>query len=415
MAHGPRLYETLRDLAGGRDLRSDAELIECFLTTRDEQAFGVLLGRHGPLVWGVCRRVLGRLHDAEDAFQATFLILARKAASIRRRTSLRCWLHGVALRVAVRAKAGARQQRQGPALDPRSADGPADAACAAELASVLDEEIRRLPERYRVPLVLCYLLGRTNEEAARELGWPKGTVAVRLARGRERLRRPLLRRGLNELAIAPVVPAGEQLPSELLTAARTTVASYRSGRLPPDRAHNLAKGAMKTMFYDRCKALLSILCSAGVLVGLGIGAREVLARTPPGIPAAGAAAQSPGNNVEPPRSDLESDAHFKDLLEQRRKAATVTYAYLYEQFKEGRGSLEILMESSEHLLKSDLELARTKADRIAARQAYLDRLKPILERGSKLYSEKRFLLADLKYVEYFTLDAEIELKRESAR
>jgi RNA polymerase sigma factor (sigma-70 family) len=413
MAHGPGLYETLRDLAGGRDLRSDAELIECFLTTRDEQAFGVLLHRHGPLVWGVCRRVLSRVHDAEDAFQATFLILARKAASIRRRTSLRCWLHGVALRVALRAKAGARQQRQGPTVDPRSADGPADAACAAELASVLDEEIRRLPERYRVPLVLCYLLGRTNEEAARELGWPKGTVAVRLARGRERLRRPLQRRGLDELALAPAVPAREQLPSELLTAARTTVA--RSGRWPPDRAHNLAKGAMKTMFYDRCKALLSILCSAGVLVGLGIGAREALARTPPGIPGAGAAAQSPGNNVEPPRSDLESDAHFKELLEQRRKAATVTYAFQYEQFKEGRGSLTLLMESCEHLLKSDLQLARNKADRLAARQAYLDRLKPILERASELHSEKRMWLADLKYVEYFSLDAEIELKRENAR
>jgi RNA polymerase sigma-70 factor (ECF subfamily) len=179
MAHDPGLYPALRDLAARQDQRSDAELVGRFLARRDEEAFAALLRRHGPLVWGVCRRVLGREHDVEDAFQATFLILARQAASIRRRSSLRCWLHGVALRVALRAKASARKRRQEPPVDLPSRNGdPVDAACAGELASVLDAEVRRLPERYRLPLVLCYLLGRTNEEAARELGWPKGTVAV---------------------------------------------------------------------------------------------------------------------------------------------------------------------------------------------------------------------------------------------
>ena len=179
---------------------SDGQLVQRFLTARDgadQAAFTALVERHGPMVLGVCREVLGNSHDAQDAFQATFLVLARKAGSVRKADSVASWLHGVALRVAMRAKAEAARRR---VYERRSA-----AMKAAELERQggspegwpeLHEEIARLPERYREPVVLCYLEGLTTEEAALRIGCPHGTILSRLSRARERLRGQLDRRGL---------------------------------------------------------------------------------------------------------------------------------------------------------------------------------------------------------------------------
>ena len=170
---------------------SDGQLIERFLEPEmaGDAAFGVLLGRHGPRVLGVCRRILGDDHAADDAFQATFLVLVRRAGVIRRRESLGPWLHGVARRVALRARATARQRQEREAraaIDPATAvaDRPID---DSDLAAALHVEIDRLPEKYRAPIILCYLEGRTIAEASRQLGWPVGTAAGRLARARKRL------------------------------------------------------------------------------------------------------------------------------------------------------------------------------------------------------------------------------------
>src|SRR5262245_21383476 len=175
----------------------DAALLGLFLADRNEAAFRLLLSRHGPMVLGVCRRVLSDAHTAEDAFQATFLVLVRRAASIRKQPSLGSWLHGVARRIAVRARAQATAQRQ---RERRVADmarsGPLDDLTWQELRSVLDEEIGHLPEKYRAPMVLCYFEGKSYDEAAHALGWPKSSLASRLARGRELLRAGLSRRGL---------------------------------------------------------------------------------------------------------------------------------------------------------------------------------------------------------------------------
>src|SRR5205823_3540528 len=154
---------------------------------RDEAAFAALVRRHGPMVLGVCRRVLRDAHDAEDAFQATFLLLARKAAALRQPDRLGPWLHGVAHRTALKAKAAGvrRRQRERP-LDDLPAAGGGDDLLWRDLRPVLDDAIGRLPAKYRVPVVLCYLEGRTNAEAARALGCPTGTVATRLARARQR-------------------------------------------------------------------------------------------------------------------------------------------------------------------------------------------------------------------------------------
>src|SRR5262245_27405760 len=169
--------------------RFDAELMERFINAHDEAAFARLVERHGPLVLGVCRRVLQNHHDAEDAFQATFLVLARQARHIRRRGALASWLYKVAYRLAVKLRASSERRRQLECQPPPARQKSADDLITwGDLRMVLDEELDRLPEKYRGPLLLCCLAGQTREEAAEQLGWTLGTLKMRLERGRQLLR-----------------------------------------------------------------------------------------------------------------------------------------------------------------------------------------------------------------------------------
>jgi RNA polymerase sigma factor (sigma-70 family) len=178
----------------------DAQLLERFLRQRDEAAFELLMWRHGGMVYGVCRRILQHPQDAEDAFQATFLMLARKAASIGKRESIGGWLYMVAFRIALRSKA--QRTRRGRLEKPledvpdddRSID-PVDRASWRELRRLLDAELSRLPEKYRTAFILCHLEGKTCDEAAEHLGCPRGTVQSRISRARERLQARLALRG----------------------------------------------------------------------------------------------------------------------------------------------------------------------------------------------------------------------------
>src|SRR5262249_15493512 len=194
------IVRRIRRLAGPdpTDADSDRRLLECFAGQRDEAAFTRLVERHGPMVLAICKRLLHDHEDAEDALQATFCVLARKARSMTWRDSIGGWLHAVACRVAGKAKARAARRRlqEGEALAMRSVRPSRPEVLLGELRDALDDELNRLPEKYRAPLVLCFLEGRTNDEAARQLGWPKGTVQGRLARGRDALRARLARRGL---------------------------------------------------------------------------------------------------------------------------------------------------------------------------------------------------------------------------
>ncbi len=179
---------------------NDEQLLDWFLNRDDgsaEAAFRAIVVRHGPMVLGVCRHILNQLQDAEDAFQATFLVLARKAGSIRDRRVLARWLYEVAYRIAMRARTnGVRRrthERQGGEM---AATVTSDNHGWVELRPVLHEEVNRLPEKYRLPVILCYLEGKTNEEVAEQLKWPVGTVKGRLSRARDLLRSRLTRRGL---------------------------------------------------------------------------------------------------------------------------------------------------------------------------------------------------------------------------
>jgi RNA polymerase sigma factor (sigma-70 family) len=175
------------------DALSDSALLRRFAQRHEEGAFAALVRRHGPMVLSVCRRVLRNGHDAEDAFQATFLVMIEKAQRLRRPELLANWLYGVAYRTALHARqrAARRSEREREAVAMSSDPAGDPSVESRELRRVLDEELLRLPDKYRAPLVLCYLEGKTNEEAARQLGWPSGSMSYRLARGRELLRERL--------------------------------------------------------------------------------------------------------------------------------------------------------------------------------------------------------------------------------
>ena len=171
---------------------SDRQLLTRFVTSCDQTAFEVLVQRYGPMVMGVCRRILGDATDAEDAFQATFLVLVRKARTIARPDLLGNWLYGVAYRIARKARAQkAKRAQQKQPLAAMTSPDPTVEAALHELQAQLDKELEKLPTKYRAPLVLCYLEGMSNREAAQRLGWPIGSISHRLARGREILRQRL--------------------------------------------------------------------------------------------------------------------------------------------------------------------------------------------------------------------------------
>jgi RNA polymerase sigma factor (sigma-70 family) len=181
---------------------SDADLLKRFSAERDEAAFAALVNRHGPMVQGVCRRIIEDAHSAEDVFQAVFLVLVRKCATIRQPELLANWLYGVACRIArkARLKAIRTEARIKGAVKMQPMEQKLDLEWA-DLKQVLDEEIGQLPDKYRVPLILCYFQGRTNAEAAVQLGWPAGSMSECLSRAREILRHRLTRRGL-KLSVA---------------------------------------------------------------------------------------------------------------------------------------------------------------------------------------------------------------------
>jgi RNA polymerase sigma factor (sigma-70 family) len=257
----------------------DRRLLQRFVAQRDQDAFAELVARHGPLVLGLCRRVLRDLHDAEDVFQATFLVLARKAATIRKPESLSCFLHGVAYRLAIKAKAEADKRRRHERRASTSGETEDADLSWREVRGLIDEELQRLPLTLRLPLVLCYLEGQTQDEAARRLGWSRGTLKRRLERGRDRLRIRLTRRGVTlgaGLFAAALTESATRgaVPTALRMTAVQAGMQFTSGDITSvaaTRAALLAGGALQTMLMTKLKIgamLILLLGCAGVAVGL---------------------------------------------------------------------------------------------------------------------------------------------------
>src|SRR5262245_46239693 len=263
---------------------TDGQLLESFVGRRDQAALAALVRRHGPMVWGVCRRVLGH-HDAEDAFQATFLVLVKKADSVRPREMVANWLHGVARQTALKARATAarRRARETPLAPTTEPAAPAHDP-RPELRAVLDLELARLPDRYRAAIVLCDLEGRTRREAARQLGLPEGTVASRLMRGRALLARRLARHGLplSAAALAPVcVPAAVQASTIRAATVFAAGPAPAAGLIAPGAAA-LADGRRTTMLPAKLKTATLLTGTLVILaLGLGLCAYHGVAQPPP--------------------------------------------------------------------------------------------------------------------------------------
>jgi RNA polymerase sigma factor (sigma-70 family) len=289
----------------GGDGLTDTELLRRFVGQRDPAAFEILVWRHAAMVLAVCQRILSSDADVEDAFQATFLVFLHKAASIRGREAVASWLYRVAFRTALRARRAAvrrvAHEQQAPPPAPAAAD-PLD----HDLRAVLDEELNRLPEKYRAPLVLCYLEDRTKEETARLLGCPAGTVSSRLARARQRLQRRLVRRGVALSAAglgaalaqarAASLPPANAVRGVLRLAEAVATDGLHATAVPVPVAA-LTAGVLRRMFFVRVRACAAVLFLA-VLVGTASATayiRNVPAETVP--PELGSAMRS----VEPSR------------------------------------------------------------------------------------------------------------------
>jgi RNA polymerase sigma factor (sigma-70 family) len=262
------LIRQLRRIASaGNSGLADRDLVRRWVESQDQAAFEVLLWRHGPTVLSVCRRVLREAQDVEDAFQATFLTFIRKAGSLREGAVVGSWLYRVAYRIAIRAAAGKRKHEK--SARPISVE-PDESLLWRDLRPVLDYEVDRLPRHYRDTFILCCVQGKTNQEAARELGRPLGTILSRLNGARRHLRERLTRRGIAPSAIglsaqfselAQRYPVSQQFVRDVLRVASPFATGQGTGLVSP-RVLSLVKGVSRTMFYAKCKF--------GLLVGLGV-------------------------------------------------------------------------------------------------------------------------------------------------
>src|SRR5262245_36297003 len=273
MAH---LIRHIRAVSGGYDTRfTDGQLLRRFIEHRDEAAVTAIVRRHGNMVWGVCRRILDNQHDAEDAFQATFLILVRKAGSIRQQEVVGGWLYGVAQQTAMKARAAAARRRQHStqvaAIQPQAPEQPLE----SDVQAILDEELGRLPGRYRTAIVLCDLDGTTRKEAARQLRLPEGTVAGHLTRGRAILARRLTRRGvtLSAATVAAVLSqqfTSAQVPAALMSSTLKAVALASTAGTAVTgisiKVTALTQGVLKAMFLTKLKTAVGACFVAALVI-----------------------------------------------------------------------------------------------------------------------------------------------------
>jgi RNA polymerase sigma factor (sigma-70 family) len=365
---------------------TDGQLLERFLRQHDEDAFAALVKRHGPMVLGVCRRILGDADDADDAFQATFLVLVRRAAAVQPPEMVANWLYGVACQIARKARARALRRR---ARERQVAAMPEPHAARTEvwdeLRPLLDRELRRLPDRYRAPLVLCDLEGKTRKEAARQLGWPEGTVSGRLSRGRALLARRLSRHGLALSAGALAAALGENtvaacVPAAL--AASTARAALAGGGLSAHAAA-LAEGVLKTMLIRKIN-LTAVFFLTAVLTGL---AAQVFLRS---APAQAPAAAAPAPAAKPLRPALEAVPWVLTKVDPARNSVSVrmrTPGHSYNDDDLVFQNLENINTWNEgkavpgrpvgtRLGIDDLPLARTARVTLDGKEANLAMLKP---------------------------------------
>jgi RNA polymerase sigma factor (sigma-70 family) len=364
-------------LRAGADL-ADGELLERFVSRREEAAFEALLQRHGPMVQAVCQRILGQVQDVEDAFQATFLVLVRKAASVDKRESVGSWLHGVALRTSLRVRTDLARRRE---LERRVLPKPIHElepeVVWRELRPLLDEELGRLPRKYRAPFVLCYLEGKTYEEAAEHLGCPKGTVSTRLTKARDLLRTRLVGRGLALSAgllgagltqgTAPATVPASVVVATVKAAAQVAAGDAGAGAVSA-RSAMLTEGVLKAMFMTKVKTTTAIALVVA-LAGAGVGLLAMGgAFFPRPLPAARAEQPAEARKDEPAPHALVFIANDQPavLPQPGQRAATESE---YDAFRRTQAAVVksrlVLQAALKQPAVADLRVVRQQADPLA--------------------------------------------------
>ncbi len=291
---------------------SDGQLLGCFVEHRDDAAFAALLGRHGPMVWGVCRRLLGP-HDAEDAFQATFLVLVRKAASVVPRERVANWLYGVAHQTALHARRTTARRRAREKQVARIPEpGVMEQDLWQDLQPLLDQELSRLPDAYREVIVLSDLEGRTRREVARQLGVPEGTVGSRLARARTMLAKRLTQRGvaLSGGALVAVLSqnvASAGVPSSVMSSAIQAATVFGAGGVISAQVAALTQGVLKTMLLEKLKSVLAILLAVAIAGVSAVGAAGFLRQTLASEPSSARARSNKGVKPAAPAPKTDKD------------------------------------------------------------------------------------------------------------
>ena len=402
---------------------TDRQLLERFANRHDpsaEDAFTILLERHGPMVWGVCRRLLPDRDAAADAFQATFLVLVRRASAVRVDDSLGPWLYGVSRRVAARARATSlrRRARETGGVEAVASPGHAVDPGRGERLAILDEEIEaRLPAHQRAAIVLCDLECLPHEEAARRLGCPVGTVESRLSRGRQRLRDRLVRRGLAPAAAAlwaeMAREASAAMPAALIKHTARFVTSSPAAGAVPVAVTALAEGVIQMMWLARLKPLVAvaaalILATAGVAVQgrqqpAPEGAREQAKTAPPPTAGAGAAVPDMAANRALAREQLalidEAWAMQRDFARNARMSSSDASFSLW-----GRRRLEALRKAG-----------AGKAEIVAALEKYINDLKEDEAIAKAQKEAARATPLGVYDVQFLRMEAEIWLNEEKAR
>ena len=415
---------------------SDADLIERFTTSKgegSERAFEAVVARHGPMVLGVCRNVLDDPADLHDAFQATFLVLARRADAIRNRDSVGSWLYGVAVRVAARARASSirRQIRNRRSIAAAGSGVMATSKSSAasverdDVAATVHQEVSRLPEKYRAAVVLCYFEGLTHDEAAARLSWPVGTVRSRLSRARDRLRSRLTRRGVTApSALGPLtawiksgahgsaVSAAPSLPTGLTSSVARSATQFAFGPSTiagssPAAADGLAQGVLTTMVFQKLAIAGSIVLSLGIVTaGAGtflIQSSHAQDPKPENPPAAGAVPKSGAAQV-PKSPDIDPD--LAQLLAAARVRVEAQKAY----YEEGRLTIDRFLDALARLERIELIAAKTDVERTEIRTRHLTCLKEIENREDADIKVGRGTIADLSEARQRHLEAAYESK-----
>ncbi len=445
---GTSILWYLRGLAAAGESTdaADSDLLERFSLRQDQAAFELLLARHGPMVWGVCRDLLADAHAAEDAFQATFLVLVRKARSISRRHLLGNWLYGVAHRVAARARSQAIRRLSRACDGVSNLPSPKTASSAdADLARVLHEELNRLPDRYRGPIVLCHLQGKTREEAARQLGLSLDSLRGRLERGRERLRLRLTKRGITAPAAAIASLLSEKcatatVPAVLLAAtakAGWMVAAGASAASISPSIVVLMEGALQAMFIQKVKLTAVAVAGLGILTaGTNTILQSPLAADQPPLQST-VEQKSGGSNERATQSrevnkpapaeqtvfglsqaDRETllaafkgSEKVKSLLKGQLEAAYEQMEARFREFLAGRGTLDILLEASICVLQAELDVCPAPKDRLKSFEAHSKCMYEIMKINKLRFESGRIPISDYAQSKFFHARSELWIER----